>query len=147
MRQARGCCALKTCWATVLQPKEEWEGHVSVSLGLMLPSAAPPPAWAGRLLSVRGQARSTNDCLCVDRQHFLGLINSLSSLGRMWGSCPPRLLLGGLSRALYVFAAKQACLALWLSQPAFLSDHHLPVVPVFSLLTVPWWDCLFNHLV
>ena len=41
----------------------------------------------GVFLSLHGQARPTNYCLYVCREHGLGLINLLSSLDRMWGSC------------------------------------------------------------
>ena len=95
--QARGCCALKTYWATVLQPEEEWAGGTFSSL-LSRPHASISSSSSslGRgFLSLRGQARSTDDCFCVNRQHVLGIINSLSSLGRMWGSCHPRFTVWG----------------------------------------------------
>ena len=45
-----------------------------------------------------------------------------------------------LGACLMLYMCFLLCLALWLSQPAFLSYHHLTVVPMFFLLTVPWWD-------
>ena len=41
----------------------------------------------GVFLSLHGQARPTNYCLDVCREHVVGLINLLSSLDRMWVSC------------------------------------------------------------
>ena len=60
----------------------------------------------------------------VCREHVLGLINALSSWAvhgshatvvSLFGACHMLLLRG--------FVAKQACLVLWLSKPAFLSKH------------------------
>ena len=55
---------------------------------------------------------------------MLGIVNLLSSLGRICVSCHCFYCLGArLMLLLHGFVAKQACLALWLNKPAFLSDH------------------------
>ena len=41
----------------------------------------------GVFLSLHGPTRSTNYCFYVSREHVLGIINLLSSPGRMWDSC------------------------------------------------------------
>ena len=41
----------------------------------------------GVFLSLDGQARSTDGCFFMCRECILGIINLLSSLGRMWVSC------------------------------------------------------------
>ena len=94
---------------------------VSSRADAVLPSPASPPGWVGTFfLSLHGQARFTHySFLCA---YVLGIISALSSLGRMWVSCHrfflfcfgarPVLLLRG-------FVAKQGCLVLWLSKPAF----------------------------
>ena len=58
-------------------------------------------------------------------EHVLGVINLLNSLGRMWNSFHHCFIVWGahLVLLLYGFVAKQASLVLWLSKPAFLSDH------------------------
>ena len=73
----------------------------------------------GSFLSLHRQARFTNYCFFyVYRQYVRGIINLLSSLCSMWvsmfhcfGGCLVLLLCG--------FVAKEACLLLWLSKPAF----------------------------
>ena len=72
----------------------------------------------------------------VCRERVLGIINLLSSMGRIWVSCHHRFIVGGggMSCAsvawwvffvFFFFFAKQACLVLWLSKSAFLSNHQL----------------------
>ena len=58
---------------------------------------------------------------------ILGIINLLSSLGRMWVSCPHETMFYCFEVCLVLllcsFVAKQACLILWLSKHGFLSNH------------------------
>ena len=68
----------------------------------------------------RGQARSTNCFFTSARAHSRDY--SLSSLGRMCVSCHHCFIVWG-HVLLYGFIAKQACLILWLSKPAFLNNH------------------------
>ena len=53
----------------------------------MLPLSAPPPGW-GREFSCPylGKLNSQIIVLCVCREHALGIIHLLSSLGSVWGS-------------------------------------------------------------
>ena len=62
--------------------------------------------------------------VCTE-EHVLGIINLLSLLGRMWVSFHHCfvVLVVCLMLLLHGFVAKQACLVLLLSKPAFLSDH------------------------
>ena len=80
----------------------------------------------------------------VYREHFLGIINLLSSLSRIWvipslfycfGAC--------LMLLFHGFVAKQACLVLWLSKPVFLGNHQLTGVSHFYL----WSPNGINHLI
>ena len=54
----------------------------------MLPSSAPPPGGAGSslLATWSGQVHKVLFSY-VCREHVLGIINLLSSLGRIWVSC------------------------------------------------------------
>ena len=62
--------------------------------------------------------------LVCPEEHSLGIINFLSSLGKMWVSCLQLYYLGAcLMLLLHGFFAKQAHLVLWVSKPAFSSDH------------------------
>ena len=63
-------------------------------------SLVPPPGWAGEFSSpwvvkLGSQIIVFNVC----REHVLGIINLLSSLGRMWGSCHHCFIVQLLSRA------------------------------------------------
>ena len=63
-------------------------------------------------------------CVCARREYVLGIINLLSSLGRIWVSCHHcfiALVHVPCFRCI-VFVAKPACLVLW-SRTAFLSNH------------------------
>ena len=77
----------------------------------------------------------------VCRDHVLGIINLLSSLVRMWVFCHHCFIASGaglmlLSRGF--FFAKQACLVLWLSKLALLSNHYLTGVShIFFYLRSP----------
>ena len=76
--------------------------------------------------------------LPMRRGHVLGIINSLSSLGSGGSPAPLFHCLGaGLVFTLPGFVAKLACLVLWLSKPAFSSDHQLTGSAVFSCLQSP----------
>ena len=60
----------------------------------------------------------------VCREHVLETINFLSSLEGGRSHATIILLFRGLSCASVAsFVAKQACLVLWLSKPAFLNNH------------------------
>ena len=54
--------------------------------------------------------------LYVFKDHVLGIINVLSSLGRTWVSCGHCFILWGQ-------VSSFCCVVLWLSKPTFLSDH------------------------
>ena len=89
---------------------------------VMLPSFVPPPGWAGEFSCpyVVKLGSQIIVFLCLHR----ACPNLLSSLVRMWGSCYHCFLVWGMSLAsVHGFVAKQACLALWLSKPSFLSNH------------------------
>ena len=55
----------------------------------------------------------------------LGIINLVSSLVRMWVSCHHCFIVWGHVSCLCCvdFVSKQVCSVLWLSKPAFFSDH------------------------
>ena len=123
----------------------------------MLASLALPRLGKEVFLSLYGQARTVNGKIISSlstmgifhfemspfhkplffmcRKHVLWIICLLSSLGRMWGSCHHcfSLCLVLLFRG---FVAKQACLVLWLSHPASLSNHYYRGRPYLFLLTI-----------
>ena len=51
-----------------------------------------------------------------------------------------------VSPLLHGFLAKQACVVLWVSKPAFLSDYYLTGVSCIFLFTVTRWESLPHHL-
>ena len=63
--------------------------HLCLSwVDIILPSSAPPSGWAGEFSSpymVKLGPQIIDFYLC--REHILGIINVLSSLGRTWVSC------------------------------------------------------------
>ena len=79
--------------------------------------------------------------LMCPEEHVLGINKLLSSVGRMWvsfyhcfiglGAC--------LKLLLYGFIAEQACLLLWLSKAAFLSERPLNLQgsPLLFSLIIP----------
>ena len=85
-----------------------------------------PPDWAGEV-----------SCLCVVklcpqnivfyvcREHVLGIIDLLSSLGRMWGSCHHCFIAAGYVPCFSCMALllSKPAWVLWLRKPAFLSNH------------------------
>ena len=90
---------------------------------VMFLSSAPPPGWAGEfscpyMVKLDPQIVVSDVC----REHVLGTINLLSSLGRMWVLCHhgfrvcPMLLFPA-------FVAKQICLGLQLTKPVFSSTY------------------------
>ena len=92
----------------------------------MLPSSALPTGWAEEfscpwVVNLGPQII----VFYVFRECILGIINLLSSLGGMWVSCVHCFIVLGacLMLPLPGFVAKQAGLVLWLSKPAFLSNH------------------------
>ena len=57
----------------------------------MLPSSTSPPGWAGEfsyLYMAKLGPQIIIIIIYVCREHVLGIINLLSSLGRMWVSSP-----------------------------------------------------------
>ena len=81
---------------------------------------------------------SINCCFCVCWEHVLGVINLLSSLGRIWVSYHHCVIV--FRNILFLshdFVAKQAYVVLWLNKPAFLSNHWHTVFSRFLLITIP----------
>ena len=75
--------------------------------------------------------------LCVLRA-CPGVINLLSSLGRIWVSYHHCVIV--FRNILFLshdFVAKQAYVVLWLNKPAFLSNHWHTVFSHFLLITIP----------
>ena len=95
-------------------------------LSFLLPTSAPSPGCRRDFSRpYRVKLGPQIIVLHVCREHVLGISNFLSSLGSLWVSrhhcvivlgSGPMLLLPG-------FIAKPACLVLWLSKPAPLSNH------------------------
>ena len=124
--------------------KEKLKGEKTtffLILEVTFSSSAPPPGWAGQFscpymvkpgLSwhygklIPGLIQcgsftlkchlSINYCFYVCREHILGVISLLSSLGRMWVSCHHFFIVWG-------HVSCFCCTVLLLSKPAFLSDH------------------------
>ena len=113
---------------------------------------APPPGWAGEFScphTIKPRQHDTMEKIFqvsvqwgsllrnvifpqiivfyVGREYVLGVINLLSLLSRMWVSghrCFIVCVGGDVSSFCCMnFIAKQPCLVLWVSKPAFLSDH------------------------
>ena len=81
---------------------------------------------------------SINCCFCVCWEHVLGVINLLSSLGRIWVSYHHCVIV--FRNILFLshdFVAKQTYVVLWLNKPAFLSNHWHTVFSHFLLITIP----------
>ena len=97
----------------------------------MLSSVAPPPGWAGEFSCPCVVKLGPQAIVFSVQQHVLGITDFLSSPGRIF------LVLGHPVLPLHGFVAKQACL---LKEP--LIHRGLP----YFLLTMAWWDQLFNHL-
>ena len=92
-------------------------GHASVI-------SSSPRVGKGVFLSLRVKLGSQTVDFYVCAEHVLVVINFLSSLGRTELIPPLFYCLGAhLMLLLHGFVAKQTSLVLWLSKPAFLSDH------------------------
>ena len=95
----------------------------------MLPSSLPPSGLAGEF-SCPYMVRLGPPIIVfyVCREHVLGIINLLSSMGRIRVSFHNHFIGGGHVSCFcciffFFFFAKQACLVLWLSKSSFLSNH------------------------
>ena len=88
----------------------------------MLPSLVPPPSWAGEFFGSYmvklGLQIIVCVCVCVcmcvhaRREHVPGIINLLSSLGRLWVSCHHCFIVWG-------HVSCFCCMVLLLSKPAW----------------------------
>ena len=89
----------------------------------MFLTSAPPPGWVGEFSCPYMVKLGSQIVFYVCREHILGVINVPSWAG--CGSPATIILLFGacLLLLLQSFVAKQACLVLWLSKPAFLNNH------------------------
>ena len=106
----------------------------------MHPPLVSPSGWAGEF-SYPYMVKLSSQIIVfyVYKEHVLGTINFLSSLGNQYvglilplfycfGECPMLLLHG--------FVAKEAGLVLSLSKPAFLSNHYIIGISHFFLLKI-----------
>ena len=134
-----------------------WKDLLCLSwVDVMLLSSAPPPGWAGEFsypYRVKLGSQTILLCVwvneCVCREHVLGIINLLSSLGRMWVS-PLRCLGSCLMLPLHGFVAKQACSL----EPSFnlqgvsrTFSTYRPLMGLTNHLLCPFTLCLSVSLV
>ena len=91
----------------------------------MFPSSAPPTGWAEFSCPWVVNLGPQIIDFYVFRERILGIINLLSSLGRMWVSCTHCFIVLGACLMLLLpgFVAKHSSLVLWLSKPGFFSNH------------------------
>ena len=126
IHQNRTLVKLTNGWARNVRPQEliglqfysqrkSGEGENNFFLSRLYASIIISRLSRGVFLSLGGQAGPQMIVFYVFREH-LGIINLLSSLGRMWDSCHHRFIPLG-----HVLC--YCCLDLLLSKPTFLSNH------------------------
>ena len=127
-----------------IKGRVEHRGPPAPFLSRYYASIVSSSSWLSRgvFLSQHGQAGSTDyPILCGQRagtrKHYLAELSGQdvglrSLLLYCLGAC--------LMLLSHGFFAKRACLVLWLSKPAFLSNLTYRGLPYSFLLTVPLWD-------